>query len=349
MGQNIEGEYPPIVRVLTGLHSLDSALAGSQERGVPMTSYEIFGFHDVGKTIWSTSVGGIVSSKLNGNIIYLPIEHVDRDLMESILDSVSFSGKTTILGGWDMAHKFTSAKKSKETPVPTDEINIDAFLSALRMDDYVFGIVDSLSAIDPVSEVESSSVENNISGARRAKLTSSLARGIGYARRFRDKPLATVLLSHKVNSMSMFPTNSGSPTTGGEAKKNLSKVRILLKRQPEKTLNDMGHFVIQGTVEKLSFGREKRKFYNVVLGGQGIHLGMTALYDCKMYGLATFGTNITMGGEKYGAMRTIVDKALSGDDEFFQPFIDALKNPSSVGKTQAEEDELESWDDELPE
>jgi len=93
------------------------------------------------------------------------------------------------------------------------------------------------------------------------------------------------------------------------------------------------------------FGKEKNKFYNVVLGGQGVHIGMSALYDCKRLKLATFGKSITMNGEKYGSMEFVISKALAGDDEFFQPFIEALKDPSKITKVVAEkEDENEVWD-----
>lgn len=346
------GDYPQIERVVTGLWSLDMALAGELKDetgkviitpGVPMTGYEIFGFQDVGKSTWATSISGMIAGKLKKDIIYLPMEHVDRDLIGSIL--YDFDGTCYILGGWDMAKKFVDAKKSAETPIPTDEINIDCYLAALRYDDICAGIVDSLSSIETVSGAESSSAENNIGGARRAKLSSFLAKGINYSRRYRTSPFISFLITHKTGQIGMFPTNSGSNTTGGEVKKNLSKVRIQLKRMPEKSINALGHWVIEGFVEKLSFGKEKNKFYNVVLGGQGVHIGMSALYDCKRLKLATFGKSITMNGEKYGSMEFVVSKALAGEDEFFHPFIEALKDPSKITKVVAEkEDENEVWE-----
>ena len=51
-----------------------------------------------------------------------------------------------------------------------------------------------------------------------------------------------------------------------------------------------------------------------------------------------------MNGIKYGSMRTIVAKAHAGEDEFFQPFIDALKDPSKISKVDTKEDEEEVWE-----
>jgi len=59
--------------------------------------------------------------------------------------------------------------------------------------------------------------------------------------------------------------------------------------------------------------------------------------------LATFGASITLGKEKFGRMETILNKAHEGDDEFFQPFVDALH--SRTGKVENTEEELEDWEE----
>lgn len=337
---NIIGEYPPIERVETGFFSLDRALSDGESLGVPMTIIEIFGNQDIGKSNIATSLAGIMAEHYSGNLVYLPIEHIDRNLMGRILDSVSFTGDAYILGGWDMVKKFTKHKKDKEHPHVTDEMNFDCLLEAYHDDKNVVGVVDSLTQINPVMFSEGSTSEMHM--GRRAMLTSALVRGAGYTRRFRDIPMALIMLSHKQQSLSMYPTNRGTDTTGGDIKRDLAKVRIFLKRPVEKLLEfNKGDnaFVVEGKVEKLSFGREGGIFYLVVLGGKGIHRGLTAVYECKMAQLCTFGANITMGGKKYGSMATILKEAHSGNDEFFLPFINALKNPSSVGKAVPDEEE----------
>lgn len=90
----------------------------------------------------------------------------------------------------------------------------------------------------------------------------------------------------------------------------------------------------------------------MVVGGQGIHVGLSAVYDCKMLKIASFGKSVTMNGEKYGNIRSLVAKAHARDNEVFQPFIEALKNPSKVEKVAQESEEAEPSDvflDELPE
>lgn len=319
----IIGEYPPIERVDTKLWSLNRALSNSSEVGFPMTTYEITGFGGIGKSTWVSSLMGIIGNHYNKNIVYAPIEPIDRDLLLSILDSTGFENECHIL-----------AEK-------TDEEIVDKFCEMLADEKFVSGVFDSLTAVSPIAEVESSSADMNM--GRRARLAGVLARKLVHLNRFRESPVATFIISHVSTPMSMTPTNTGSATTGGETKKNLSKVRIKLRKMPEPTMAELDEnaFVIEGNVEKFNFGKDKRKFYNVVLGGKGIHVGLSAVYDCKMLKIATFGKSVTLGKDKYGNIRTLIEKAHNGEDEVFQPFIEALKNPSKVGKAEVEDDYLE--------
>lgn len=340
---NIEGSYPTIDRVETGLWSLDRALSNNHELGWPMTIYEVFGFQGIGKTTFSTSIAGIVAEHYKKNIVYAPIEHVDRDFMNDILDSVKFQQVVTILGGWDMVKKFLPEIKKGKEDIVTDELLMDCMIEAVRRDDYCFGILDSLTAISPIEEAQSSVVDKNM--GRRARLAGVLVRGILQANRFRTSPYSTIILSHKSTSMSNTPTNTGTATTGGESKKNIAKVRIGIRRMPEPTMNDLENncYILEGKVEKMNFGRDKRVFYTAILGGQGINKNMTAVYECKAMKLASFGASITLDGKKYGRMASVVAEAYAGNDEFFQPFHDALRNPSKVAKvTEVEDDENES-------
>lgn len=316
---NIVGEYPPIERVVTGLWSLDWALSNRHEVGFPMTTYELTGFGGIGKSTFASSILGIVGAHYGKDLAYAPIEPIDRDLLSDILDSVSFKGQCHIIAG------------------QTDEEIVDNFCEMLALDNFSGGIFDSLTAISPIAEVESSSADMNM--GRRARLAGVMARKLVHLNRFRTSPVATIIISHVSTSMSMTPTNTGSSTTGGETKKNLSKVRIKLRKMPEPTMTDLedNAFVIEGNVEKFNFGKDKRKFYCVVLGGKGIHTGMSAVYDCKKLGIASFGKSVTLGKEKFGNIRTLIQKAHAGENDIFQPFIDALKNPSKIEKVKQED------------
>lgn len=315
------GDYPNIDKVKTPYWSLNRALSNSHSEGWPMTSVELTGFSGIGKSTLATSIMGVVSEHYKKDMAYAPIEPIDRELLSDILDSVLFKQKCHIIAG------------------QTDEDIIDAYCELLGDDKVCTGIFDSLTAISPIAEMESSSADMNM--GRRARLAGVLARKLIHLNRFRTSPVTTIIISHVSTSMSTTPTNTGSSTTGGETKKNLSKVRIKLRKMPEPTMTeqDENAYVIEGLVEKYNFGKDKRKFYVVVLGGKGIHTGLTAMYDCKMLGLCTFGRSITLGGVKYGSMKTMIEKAHEGDDKVFEPFIKALENPASVGKAKAEDDE----------
>lgn len=328
---DIVGNYPPIARVETGLWSLDRALSNGKEVGWPMTTYEVTGFGGIGKSTFSSSVLGIISEHYKKDMVYVPIEPIDRGLLSDVLDSASFSTKCHIV--------------SEET----DELMVDKFCELLTDDKVCTGIFDSLTAISPIAEMESSSADMNM--GRRARLAGVLARKLVHLNRFRTSPVTTIIISHVAASMSTTPTNTGSSTTGGETKKNLSKVRMKLRKMPEPTMTEQEEnaYVVEGMVEKFNFGKDKRKFYVVILGGKGIHKGLTAMYDCKMTGLATFGRSVTLGGTKYGAMKSVIEKAHEGNDDFFIPFIEALKNPSKVGKANVDEEDELGYVEEWPE
>ena len=313
---NITGNYPQIERIDTGCWSLNRALSG----GWPMTTVEMYGYAGVFKSTFALSLLATVSEHYKGKLLYAPIEPADRQLVNNILDSVGFTQETHII----------SEK--------TDEEMIDKFCELLAKDEYVAGLFDSLTSISPIMEMESSSADMNM--GRRARLTGVLARKLVHLNRFRTQPVTTILLSHVVQSLSPTPTNTGSATSGGEVKKNLSKVRIKARLMTEPTMRELEEnaVVMEGLVEKYNFGRDKLKFYVCILGGKGIHRGMTAMYDCKMTRLCTFGSSITLDGKKYGRMREIVAKAHAGDDEFFQPFINALQNPSKISKPSVDEE-----------
>ena len=351
MTHKTEGEYPPVYRVVTPYWSLNRALSGTDrdgnvKLGFPMTIIEIFGMKGVGKSTIATSFAGVIAEHFKKDIVYAPVEHIDRDLMDSVLDSVKFDGTVTILGGKDMVKKFLPELKMKKEEMVTDEILGDCFVEALRRDEYVFGIFDSLTMVSPLEEMESSSADKNM--GRRARLSGVWVRQILQSSRFRENGMVpcTVFITHNSTPMGGgTPTNTGTTTSGGEAKKNASKARIKLRKLPEATMNDQEEnaYVVEGTVEQFNFGKDKRKFHLVVLGGKGIHEGLTAMYDCKMLGLCTFGASITLGTTKFGRMASIIEKAHEGDDKFFEPFIEALKNPSKIEKPKKDETDDDIW------
>lgn len=340
---NIVGEYPLIERVVTGLWSLDRAMSdGKGGVGIPMTFMEMFGFQGIGKTTFSTSLMSIISNHYGKKIVYAPFEHVDRKLMGNILDSHECDNEVTMLGGWDMVKRLFPSMKEKEKV--TDELVLDCFIEAVRRDEYCVGVVDSLSSLVTIAEAESSVADRNMGKAR---VVSAFSRSVVHAMRMREgSPFATIVLSHKTVPMGGgTPTNTGAPTTGGEVKKNVAKVRIGIRRIPEpafsmdskKNIYDEHAYILEGKVEKNNFGREGKTFWVSMLGGKGAHIGLTAMYECKKLGICSFGKSVNLGGQKFGSIATMLAKAHAGQDGEFQPFIDALKNPSKIEKVKPED------------
>ena len=113
----------------------------------------------------------------------------------------------------------------------------------------------------------------------------------------------------------------GTVTPGGVSKNYLSAVIMRVKRKEE--FPDQS-YVIEGTVRKNRFGYRNRKFYLFVLAEKGIHLGLTAMYDCFLLGLAERGKTIKIGDKKFGYLKGLVEKAHAGENEIFEPFISLL-------------------------
>jgi len=346
---NITGMKTRVQRVETGFWSLDKALSGDGVLGIPMTFIEMFGFQGVGKTTLVSSLMAIIANHYQKKVVYAPFEHVDLGLMEKILDNQKCEQEVALLGNMAMVKKFFPSMKTQKV---TDELMLDCFIAAAHEDTFCVGVVDSLSAIVTIAEAESSVAERNMG---RARVVSAFSRSIVQAMRLRDAdniPFCTFVLTHKTAPMGGgTPTNTGAPTTGGEVKKNISKVRIVIRRISEpafsmdskKNIYENHAYFLDGKVEKNNFGTPGKSFVVAMLGGKGAHVGLTAMYECKKLGICSFGKSITLGETKYGTILSSIEHAYAGDDEFFQPFIDALKNPSAIGKAEIEDDE--NWEE----
>ena len=133
----------------------------------------------------------------------------------------------------------------------------------------------------------------------------------------------------------------GYDTPSGEVKKYLASIRILLRRKEE--FKD-GSYVLEGYTYKNRWGYKERRFYVFMLAGKGIHRGMSALYDGTLLGVVERKKIIKIGEENFGYIKNIImEHAHTGDDEFFQPFIDILK--TDVGEIQNDDTDIERTED----
>lgn len=303
MAINIIGDYPAPVRVMTGYHSMNIALDdGKEAQGVPMgINFEIYGNQGIGKTTFSMSLAGQIASKLKGNVAVADFEGQDRNLLESCLATNGFNN-----GDVHMVSDVTDGKV------------IDKFLEKMEDASTIVGVLDSIGAISPLSELEGSVEDSNM--GRRAQLVAKLSRRLSHihAER-RSNPAVCFMLNHSPSDLkaSMYSIPS---TPGGKTKDYLCRVRVQLVRiNPE---YDCG-WVLEGRVKKLTFGPSNRVFHVFVLAGKGLHPGMSAVMDCIYGDLATADRNfVKIGNKSYGHINSLAEKW--EDPEVYQPFYAAL-------------------------
>ena len=311
----ITGDYPDIQRIVTGFHSLDTALSNKNSLGIPLTIYDISGYSGVGKSTMVLSLAGMIASTLQKNIAISPIEELDKSLMTSVLEMQGFDGEVHILLD------------------ENDEKTIDALLTDIALEETTVGILDSVGAISPIAELEADSIADMNMG-RRAMLMAKLSRHILHIQRFRKSPLSFFMISH----LHAVIGGRGSITSGGVVKNYLSKVRIRLSRKED--FEKDGSYILEGNVEKLSYGQGGRKFRIFCLAGRGLHAGLSAVVDCETLKLATRTNGVVkMNETSYGRITKLIEEAHAGNDKVFKPFITALKD--TVVDTVSNDEEIE--------
>jgi hypothetical protein len=206
-------------------------------------------------------------------------------------------------------------------------------------DDMIGGILDSVAAISPVSELNSGSEEANM--GRRAKTVSThMRKMISFVR---VNPRLFIYTNHTLPNIAWI----GSYTPGGQGLHYLNAIRIRMKS--EKFFPKDGSFVISGTVEKNRYGFKDRSFSAFFLMGYGLHPGMTAIWDCLKMKILTLPKGESQlrwkeTGETIPKLMAYTKAARAGDESVFEPFHQALNNldPTELDKEEEEpEDEPE--------
>jgi RecA/RadA recombinase len=157
----------------------------------------------------------------------------------------------------------------------------------------------------------------------------------------RETPCVFFAVNHVGQSLDMF--NKSAVTPGGTGLKFHGTVRIHLRRKEswnDPDTNLLKGFISEGSVEKLRFGGRGRKFKVYIVPSLGVHLGMTAMWDCIYAGIAkrTKAGIIELDGKKVDRIGKLVDAAYFGDDAF-QPFRDALATYDGEAIADEETDE----------
>lgn len=322
-------------RVLTLCHSLDYALGDALGNvGVPLGSaWEVYGAKGTGKTTFATSLMGIIAAKTHKNITLLDWEGQSRETIEGILTSQKFYGKVEYM-----------LNLPKESPEDT----LERFVAKITEDNWNVALMDSLGAFTPTALLDGKIGDANM-GVMAREIGQFTSKVVHFTRQA-DEPGVVFLTNHlhpKIGAML-----SGQDTSGGEKKKFLAHIRIDLKRAYiGNSAVDFGEsYLLKGHIDHNRFGFPKRDFYVFILGGQGIHLGLTALWDCVMKGYASLSAksikdsvSVNLDGQDFGKFRTILKE--KDNPEFFVPFINRLREVPDEDVEQVEE---ESDEEETP-
>jgi len=317
-------------RTVTGFRSLDLAFpqfskTGEIKIGIPNNLPTlVYGFKGIGKSLFTTSLAGIIAQEQKKDIALRSIEGFDREWSSQQLEAVGFQGQVRLAEGDE-----------------NEEYNIDKLLNFMRDESVAVGILDSVAAIQPEAEVNAKSVVE-IQMGRRAQITNKLFRHVTNIPFWRESPLAFFAITHEYKAYSQYEK---STKPGGDGKQYLSRVHIKLSR--EKWSQDTGYvledgsFIVKGIIEEFNYGKKGGVFSLFVLGDHGLHRGMSAVWDCLRYGIAkkkggkvVFGENsIALGA----TLKELLEDARTGKNAIFQPFIDALQNVYGVQKSNEEE------------
>ena len=318
---NILGDAPKITRQVTGLYSFDRAFINKEgDIGFPIgVGAEIFGATHIGKSTMTYGLAGLIANAQGKNIALADFEGFDPDFLVSVLETVKFSGDVQYL-------------RSK-----SDEETLNSLLTQVYKEDYSVGILDSVGSISPISEVEGDLGDANM--GRRAFLMAQFSRAA--MRLLHFNPSKTIFVINHY-----YPTigGRGGDTPGGEVKDYLLSVRIHIKRKYLKgkyVEYPDGSYIIEGSVKKNRWGFKDKTFNLFVLAGKGLHLGLTAMYDCIMLKKATADKSIKIGDKSFGYMKDIVEQAQQGNEAFFMPFFEALNNNNNEETISSDGDENE--------
>ena len=311
----------PIKRHLTGLYSFDHAFETAMgEIGMPLgTVYEVFGAKGIGKSTFCYSLTAILGNQLEANIALADLEGFDPGHFGNILRYNQYNGNVRLV------HQGTDeAILEKLADIALGNVELDL--------DYTIGMLDSIAAISPLAEKKGDF--GVATYGRRAVLIGLLGKQILPTLHPRKQKSENIffLTNHWVPNIE----NKGYRSPGGKAKDYLCGLQLHLSRKyvsiggkERATLPD-GSYRLKGTLYKNRYGfiekdNKKKEFTVFVKAGVVIHYGLTAMFEALDLKKAkrTKGV-IKMGDTSFGYLSKILKNEWE-NDEFFQPFYDALK------------------------
>jgi RecA/RadA recombinase len=309
------GPNVPVQRVLTGFWSFDNALANNRgERGFAVPSYaEVYGSPGVGKSNFVLSLAGIIANKFEKDIALLDLEILDAETIKSILDNARFNGTVKLIRN------------------ERDEDSLGELLSSVKDEKFGVGILDSIAAISPIAEQNGDIGDANM--GRRAIVMSQFSRKTVRSLQNRESPYVMFCTNHIHPSIGM--SHNGSDTSGGMTHKFMSHYRINLSKAfiKGKTIKYDDGWLLKGRIEKSRMGFAMRDFYVFMIAGNGLHKGLSAVFDCIISGQADISRTVKMDGKSFGTLSSMINNR--NDDDLFTPFINKV-NSLTVFSTSTE-------------
>jgi RecA/RadA recombinase len=299
----VGNEIPDTERIITGFHSLDKAL-GNQLKGTlgfPIkTMVEIYGPSGIGKTTYMLSFGGLLAAELGGKIAFADFEGQSKDTVTNSLEMNGFSGELDML------------RNSKTT---SHYQILDNMIEEFRTPECNVALVDSIGAFMPPGEEEGSVVDANM--GQRPRIIGNWTRKMIDILAKPNKRATCMYVSHQHSNIGFI----GKHTSGGETKAFLNAIQIELKKKD----NYETGWLLEGKISKARHGQVGNYFHVFCVGGQGIHKGLSAVFDCVSAGLATIDRNVVrLDGydSSFGKVARMIET--HKDESQFAPFINAL-------------------------
>lgn len=314
----VGNEIPETERIITGFNSLDRALGNKSKGalGFPIkTMVEVYGPSGIGKTTFMLSLGGLFAVQLGGKIAFADFEGQSKDTVTNALEMSGFADRLDML-------------RTNKTAAHYEML--DTMLAEFRTPECNVAMVDSIGAFMPPGEEEGSVVDANM-GQRPRIIGNWTRKTIDILNK--PQPKVAMYVSHQHSNIGFV----GKHTSGGETKAFLNAVQIELKKKD----NYETGWQLEGKVTKSRYGQVGSYFYVFCIGGQGVHRGMSAVFDCVSAGLAEIERNVVrMDGQSYGKVARMIETWQ--DEDQFAPFLNALK------ATQVRHHEEETEEEEAP-
>lgn len=337
------GKHPEVEWVRTGFYTLDIALRKNYSVvGWPTrTLTHVYGPTSTGKSTFINSVSCVLASQLNLNIACLDLEPQDDKTVEAIANNLGFENE------WLWVEP--SARKK-------DDFSDEHLLGQLRkqVKDGYITILDSVASITPMAEVAGNVGDANM--GRRAFPMAQYSRLMNRELKYAEKGTFSFMANHRYEKIGTGLAFATYNAPGGVVKENMAHINIENKvpyfNKKQMQFGDV--WIFEGKVLKNRFGMSHSDFWVCVVGGQGIHRGLTALFDCVKLGMADIASGnklvIKDTGEDLGRVSEIIAKRDELSERgFFEQFHDLtrLHQLSSADDAQLQnEEEQESEEDE---